>query len=123
MKTATIIALTAALTCVAAPAAAELTQSPSYVRVVFMEDPAREATVSWVTGAEGSGQKLMLDTEPGGGADGTYDLSWEQVETGPLGGDADPWFHHAVILAYASCKFLIEAFPISPKRHQRIELN
>jgi hypothetical protein len=96
VKTATIIALTAALTCVAAPAAAELTQSPSYVRVVFMEDPAREATVSWVTGAEGSGQKLMLDTEPGGGADGAYDLSWEQVETGPLGGDADPWFHHAV---------------------------
>ncbi len=96
MKSETIFALTAAITCIATPAAAELTQSPSYVRVIFMEDPAREATVSWVTGAQGTGQKLMLDTEPGGGADGAYDLSWDQVETGPLGGDADPWFHHTV---------------------------
>ena len=46
--------------------------APGHLRVIWTEDPAHRATISWTTAAAGGVHEVHIDTEPRGGALGSY---------------------------------------------------
>lgn len=73
---------------------------PVHIRVIFEEQPASEAQVSWTTTAEGSSHTLYYDTEPGGADPAQYRYSSGAIHSGKYTlldeeTGMDSWYHHA----------------------------
>lgn len=67
---------------------------PRQLRVVWTEDPAHRALVSWTTSEAGEDHVVHFDTIARGGALADYQTSIEVTDTGAYD-DAGPFFHHA----------------------------
>ncbi|REL39091.1 hypothetical protein DYD21_03800 [Rhodohalobacter sp. SW132] len=78
----------------------EPSSEPIHIRVLFEQNPATEAQVSWTTTAEGDNHILYFDTEPRGGEASAYRFSSEDIHSGkyslrPEEEGMDSWYHHA----------------------------
>ncbi|MBZ4420656.1 metallophosphoesterase family protein [Myxococcus sp. RHSTA-1-4] len=67
--------------------------NPGHLRVIWTEDPAHRATISWSTSAAGSAHEVYLDTTPRAGNLGAYARK-VAAKNGSAGGAA---LHHAVV--------------------------
>lgn len=78
------------------PAAAETATTPQHPRVIWLQDPAHQATIVWVTEERGENHKVYFDTEPRDAEPDAY--RHEATATRHIEELEDNvWFHHAVL--------------------------
>jgi len=78
---------------------------PRHVRVLWMEDPATQAVVSWSTTQPGVQSRLYYDTEPRNGEVGAYGSRVSRIHSGEFTRSADDlsygepplYYHHALL--------------------------
>jgi hypothetical protein len=68
---------------------------PGHLRVVWTEDPARRATVSWSTAAAGTTHEVYLDTQPRGGDLARYAQRVAAGKNGAYVSGGAASYHHA----------------------------
>ena len=85
----------------------EKSTEPLHIRVLFKDNPANEAVISWTTTLQGSYNTLYYDTEPRHGDKSRYSNRSETIHTGQFSlrkytfgaseVDMESWYHHAYI--------------------------
>lgn len=94
-----LLATPAAVAQEAPPWTALAGTAPAQWRVIWKEDPATRATISWSTAEEGSDHRAHLATSPQQGAIGSYALTVECQRNGRYSSHGEEvssaWYHHA----------------------------
>lgn len=89
------------LACVAAVLAGDVADAQQgggaieQLRVVWEEDPAHHARISWTTAAAPGAATVHYDTQPRQGQPGAYAFTVTTLESGHYDGEDTPLFHHA----------------------------
>lgn len=97
-------------------------RNPAHLRIVWTEDPAHRATLSWSTQNAGATHEVYLDTQPRGGDLGAYAHKVTAAQNGAYGGGSGgPFYHHANVaeLQPATTYYFVVVSDgvASPERH------
>ena len=108
---------------------------PRQLRVVWEQDPAHHARISWTTSAAGAQHTVYYDTAPRQGDLGAYNAQVSAAATGHYGEDAAlPTYHHAELEGLAPSTryyFVVESdgvaleerwFETAPADDRRVKL-
>ena len=76
-------------------ATAQPTSVPHHLRIVWAEDPAHSAVVSWSTMGEGTGHRVLYDVVSRSGQPDSYATEQPTVTTGAYEDGGGPYYHHA----------------------------